>query len=213
MSMVQRSLLLFVGLFALFVVIGWALGAANITLLLVQSFAYALVALGLNIQWGYGGLFNFGIMGMLMLGGAAVSFISYPINPEFWGSDGPMMLGRALIAFLAGGCWSGACRSPTGSAFAAAGKRCSPSSPGSPPTRSIAARSIRPRPISRAVERLGRRPRPPSGAGLAVRRRARRRRRLCRGPYLRSAFAPTISPSPPSAFPRSSEPCSRTWTG
>lgn len=103
MSMVQRSLALFVGLFVLFVVIGWALGAANITLLLVQSFAYALVALGLNIQWGYGGLFNFGIMGMLMLGGAAVSFISYPINPEFWGSDGPMMLGRALIAFLAGG--------------------------------------------------------------------------------------------------------------
>ena len=39
------------------------LGAANITLLLVQSFAYALIALGLNIQWGYGGLFNFGIMG------------------------------------------------------------------------------------------------------------------------------------------------------
>lgn len=103
MNMVQRSLALFVGLFALFVVIGLILGAANITLLLAQSFAYALVALGLNIQWGYGGLFNFGIMGMLMLGGAAVTFISYPVNPEFWGSEGPMMLGRALIAFLAGG--------------------------------------------------------------------------------------------------------------
>jgi len=103
MSMVQRTLLLFVGLFALFVLVGWALGTANITLLLVQSFAYALIALGLNIQWGYGGLFNFGIMGMLMLGGAAVSFISYPVNAAFWGSEGPMMLGRALLAFLAGG--------------------------------------------------------------------------------------------------------------
>jgi len=98
----RRSLLLFLGLFLLFVVIGWALGTANISLLLVQSFAYALIALGLNIQWGYGGLFNFGIMGMLMLGGAAVTFISYPINAPFWASAGPLMLGKALMAFLAG---------------------------------------------------------------------------------------------------------------
>ncbi|MDC9826416.1 branched-chain amino acid ABC transporter permease [Devosia sp. ZB163] len=102
MSVARRSLLLFAGLFVLFVVVGWALGAANISLLLVQSFAYALVALGLNIQWGYGGLFNFGIMGMLMLGGAAVTFISYPVNAQFWGSEGPLMLGKALMALLAG---------------------------------------------------------------------------------------------------------------
>ncbi|HEY9012350.1 MAG TPA: branched-chain amino acid ABC transporter permease [Devosia sp.] len=100
--MTQRSIVLFVGLFALFVVVGWVLGAANITLLLVQSFAYALIALGLNVQWGYGGLFNFGIMGFLMLGGAAVTFISYPMNAAFWSSEGPMLLGRALIAFAAG---------------------------------------------------------------------------------------------------------------
>lgn len=102
MSMLQRSLILFAGLFLLFALVGYMLGTANISLLLVQSFAYALIALGLNIQWGYGGLFNFGIMGMLMLGGAAVTFVSYPVNPEFWGSDGPLMLGKALLAFLAG---------------------------------------------------------------------------------------------------------------
>jgi len=100
--MTQRSVVLFVGLFILFAAIGWVLGAANISLLLVQSFAYALIALGLNIQWGYGGLFNFGIMGFLMLGGAAVTFVSYPMNAVFWQSDGPMMLGKALIAFGAG---------------------------------------------------------------------------------------------------------------
>lgn len=97
-----RTALLFAGLFVLFVVVGWVLGAANITLLLVQSFAYALIALGLNIQWGYGGLFNFGIMGFLMLGGFAVTFVSFPLNPEFWSSDGPFMLARALLAFAAG---------------------------------------------------------------------------------------------------------------
>ena len=103
MTMAQRSVALFAGLFVLFAFIGFMLGAANITLLLVQSFAFALIALGLNIQWGYGGLFNFGIMGMMMLGGAAVSFVSFPINAAFWGSDGPMMLGKALLALLAGG--------------------------------------------------------------------------------------------------------------
>jgi branched-chain amino acid transport system permease protein len=102
MSILQRSLVLFAGLFLLFAGVGFVLGTANISLLLVQSFAYALIALGLNIQWGYGGLFNFGIMGMMMLGGAAVTFISYPVNPEFWGSDGPLMLGKALLALLAG---------------------------------------------------------------------------------------------------------------
>lgn len=100
--MLRRTLLLFVALFALFAVVGWLLGAASISLLLVQSFAYALIALGLNIQWGYGGLFNFGIMGMLMIGGAAVTFISYPVNAQFWGSDGPLMLGKALLAFAFG---------------------------------------------------------------------------------------------------------------
>jgi branched-chain amino acid transport system permease protein len=100
--MIRRSVILFVGLFALFVVLGLILGAANISLLLVQSFAYALIALGLNIQWGYGGLFNFGIMGFLMLGGFAVTFVSYQYNPAFWNSDGPFMLARALLAFAAG---------------------------------------------------------------------------------------------------------------
>ena len=95
--MMQRTLLMFSGLFAFFVVLGFILGTANITLILVQAFAYALVALGLNIQWGYGGLFNFGIMGFLMLGGAAVTFVSYPVNPEFWGSEGPMKIGRAHV--------------------------------------------------------------------------------------------------------------------
>src|SRR5690606_10648018 len=58
--------------------------------------------LGLNIQWGYGGLFNFAIMGFLMVGGASTVFMSYPVNMAFWESEGPIMLGRALIAFLVG---------------------------------------------------------------------------------------------------------------
>ncbi len=53
--------------------------------MLVTASAYALIALGLNVQWGYAGLFNFGVMGFLMVGGVAVTFVSYPINEAFWG--------------------------------------------------------------------------------------------------------------------------------
>lgn len=100
--MIARSLTLFAGLFVLILGIGWLMGLPFTSSRLVEAAAYSLIALGLNIQWGYGGLFNFGIMGFLMLGGFAVTFISYPVNPTFWGSDGPWMLGRALLAFAAG---------------------------------------------------------------------------------------------------------------
>ncbi|MDR3474906.1 MAG: branched-chain amino acid ABC transporter permease [Devosia sp.] len=93
-----RAVLLYAGLVLLLVAVGLLNGAPYTTRLLVEAGAYALIVLGLNIQWGYGGLFNFGIMGFLMVGGASVTFISYPLNDKFWNSDGPMLLGRALIA-------------------------------------------------------------------------------------------------------------------
>lgn len=102
MNIVQRSLVLFAGLVVFIVLVGLWQGVANISLLLLQATAFALIALGLNLQFGYGGLFNFGIMGFLMIGGFAVTFISYPLNMKFWGSDGPMLLGRALVAFAIG---------------------------------------------------------------------------------------------------------------
>lgn len=100
--MIQRSLTLFGGLFVLILVVGWVMGLPFTSSRLVEAAAYALIALGLNIQWGYGGLFNFGIMGFMMIGGAAVTFISYPVNPAFWGAEGPAMLGKALLAFAVG---------------------------------------------------------------------------------------------------------------
>jgi branched-chain amino acid transport system permease protein len=100
--MIRRGLFMFAGIFALIIVVAVAMGIPFTTRLMVEAFAYALIALGLNIQWGYGGLFNFGIMGFLMVGGFATMFISYPINPTFWGSEGPAMLGRALLAFAIG---------------------------------------------------------------------------------------------------------------
>ncbi|GGF42881.1 branched-chain amino acid ABC transporter permease [Youhaiella tibetensis] len=99
---VKRGVILFVGIFVLVLAVGFVQGGANAGLLLSQALAYALIALGLNIQWGYGGLFNFAIMGLMMVGGTAVMLVSVPVNETFWTGDGPMLLGRAFLAFLVG---------------------------------------------------------------------------------------------------------------
>jgi branched-chain amino acid transport system permease protein len=82
-------------------VLAW-LGTAATIQLLVSAACYALISLGLNVQWGNGGQFNFAIMGFLMLGGYAVVATSFPINQAFWHSQGPAMLGRALLVAAAG---------------------------------------------------------------------------------------------------------------
>ncbi|WP_127144206.1 branched-chain amino acid ABC transporter permease [Pelagibacterium montanilacus] len=100
--MTLRYVVLFGALFALIVGVGVLMGLPFTLRLLVEAFAFALIAMGLNIQWGFGGLFNFGVLGMLMVGGFAVTFMSYPINEAFWISDGPIMLGQTLIAAAIG---------------------------------------------------------------------------------------------------------------
>src|SRR2546426_8115532 len=100
--MIRRAVALYAGLIVLIVLVGLMSGVPYTTRLLVEAAAYALIALGLNIQWGYGGLFNFGIMGFMMVGGAAVTFISYPLNDKVLNSDGPMLLRHALLSALFG---------------------------------------------------------------------------------------------------------------
>lgn len=55
-----------------------ALGIVNFALV------SAILSLGLNIQWGYSGLFNVGIVGFVALGGLAVVVISAPPVHEAW---------------------------------------------------------------------------------------------------------------------------------
>ncbi|WP_116131698.1 branched-chain amino acid ABC transporter permease [Tropicimonas sp. IMCC34043] len=60
----------------------------------------AVMALGVNIQWGYAGLFNVGIMGFVALGGLATVLVSMPPVTEAWAAGGARML--AALAFGAG---------------------------------------------------------------------------------------------------------------
>lgn len=58
----------------------------------------AIMALGVNMQWGYAGLFNIGVMGFVALGGLAAVLISMPPVPDAWAAGGL----RVLLALSAG---------------------------------------------------------------------------------------------------------------
>jgi branched-chain amino acid transport system permease protein len=89
MQMMRREALLWVGLVAMLAMIQAWLGSAYTLRMLVEASCYALIALGLGIQWGYGGLFNAGILGFVALGAFATMQFSYPVNAAFWDSEGP----------------------------------------------------------------------------------------------------------------------------
>lgn len=52
----------------------------------------AIMALGVNMQWGFAGLFNVGIMGFVALGGLAAVLISMPPVEEAWAAGGLRLL-------------------------------------------------------------------------------------------------------------------------
>ncbi len=83
-------LLLLVGFFQ-----SWALCLTIVNLCLIS----AIMALGVNIQWGYAGLFNVGIMGFAALGGMSVVLISKNSVPEALQAGGLKML--LALFFLA----------------------------------------------------------------------------------------------------------------
>lgn len=97
-----REWLMLAALAVLIVVVGVWFKVPTTIQILITAFAYALIALGLNVQWGYGGLFNFGVMGFVMLGGYATVLVAYDVNPDFQSSEGPAMLARAVLAAAIG---------------------------------------------------------------------------------------------------------------
>ena len=61
----------------------------------------AVMTMGVNIQWGYAGLINFGIMGYTALGGLAAVLVSVPPVKEAWQAGGlSMILCVFIIAII-----------------------------------------------------------------------------------------------------------------
>ena len=76
---------------------------AYLVFFLVVALYYALVCLGLNLQWGVTGLFNVGVAGFVAVGAYASALLTGPDSPDHWGGLGwPVAIGWAGAALLAG---------------------------------------------------------------------------------------------------------------
>ncbi len=98
--MFNRNVLYFAIMLGLIVLVGqtqsWNV-ALTITNLCIIS---AVMALGVNIQWGYAGLFNVGIMGFAAMGGLAAMIISVSPVQEAWSAGGVGVLVSLVLAAI-----------------------------------------------------------------------------------------------------------------
>ncbi len=94
------------GLFALVALLivgtGFVQSWNTALLILNMGLISAIMSLGLNLQWGFAGLFNVGVMGFVALGGLAAVLVSMPPVPEAWAAGGinvlaGLLLGAAVI--------------------------------------------------------------------------------------------------------------------
>ena len=90
--LIMSLLLLFVGFMQ-----SWSLSFSILNMCIIS----AVMSMGINMQWGYAGIFNVGIMGFTALGGLAAVLVSHaPIN-EAWSAGGMgIMISFLLIVLI-----------------------------------------------------------------------------------------------------------------
>lgn len=98
----KKEIILFSGLAVLVLLVLVAMGPAFGVRVLAEASCYAILALGLTIQWGYAGLFNAGIMGFVALGGFMAMLFGFPVNEDFWNTDLPGQLGGVGLKAIIG---------------------------------------------------------------------------------------------------------------
>ena len=85
---IMLFLIILVGVFQ-----SWSIALSILNYCLIS----AVMTIGANIQWGYAGLINFGIMGYTALGGLAVVLVSVAPVPEAWSAGGLSLIFCLLI--------------------------------------------------------------------------------------------------------------------
>ncbi|KDE38959.1 Branched-chain amino acid transport system permease protein LivM [Nitrincola lacisaponensis] len=101
MKLPMKETLLMVALAVAVLLLIQVMGTAYGVRVLVEASCYAIIALGLTIQWGYAGLFNAGIMGFVALGGFSAMLLTFPVNQSFWESELSGELGMAFLKLFA----------------------------------------------------------------------------------------------------------------
>lgn len=103
MSETVKNVGLFALVGALILLTGFMQSWNTAILILNMGLISAIMSIGVNLQWGFAGLFNVGIMGFVALGGLAVVLTSMPPVTEAWAAGGlrvlsGLVLGAATIA-------------------------------------------------------------------------------------------------------------------
>ena len=89
------------GLVAILIIgTGMIQGWNSALLILNMGLISAIMALGVNLQWGFAGLFNVGIMGFAALGGVAALLVSKSPIGEAWAAGGVDLGLSAVVVFV-----------------------------------------------------------------------------------------------------------------
>ncbi len=93
-----RNIFLFAAMALLILLTGFLQSWNSALLILNMGLISAIMSLGVNLQWGFAGLFNVGVMGFVALGGLATVLISMPPVTEAWSAGGL----RTLLGLVIG---------------------------------------------------------------------------------------------------------------
>ena len=102
MTETVKNTALFLGVAVLVVITGFMQSWNSAILIVNMGLISAIMAIGVNLQWGFAGLFNVGVMGFVALGGLAVVLVAEPLSPEAWSAGGfgivlALLLGAATV--------------------------------------------------------------------------------------------------------------------
>ena len=104
-----KNAILYLIMISLILLVGFVQSWNVALLILNMCIISSIMSLGVNIQYGYAGLFNLGIMGFVALGGLATVIISAPPVYEAWDAGGIRIIIAlsfgALTIFLATYVW------------------------------------------------------------------------------------------------------------
>jgi len=97
MSDSVRNTMYFAGVALLIIITGFVQSWNTALFILNFGLISAIMALGVNLQWGFAGLFNVGIMGFVALGGLATVLVSMPATPGAWQAGGASVISALVL--------------------------------------------------------------------------------------------------------------------
>ncbi|KIN61075.1 Branched-chain amino acid ABC transporter, permease protein [Sulfitobacter noctilucae] len=97
MTTTLKNTLLFAGIAVLIIIVGIQQSWNSALLIISMGLISSIMALGVNLQWGFAGLFNVGIMGFVALGGLAAVLIGMPPTEGAFSAGGLGVVGALLL--------------------------------------------------------------------------------------------------------------------